>query len=145
RLVDFRNIQDWTVANHNTAHASDVQWLNVQVKAISEKEPQRNIFIFTHHCPTVDARTVAPQNRDSPASSGFSTDLSSQPCWTNANVVLWGFGHTHFNCDFVDTETNKRVVSNQAGYALVAESDFDSKKLFVLEKLGNVGISGYGS
>ncbi|CAK7213473.1 hypothetical protein SBRCBS47491_001812 [Sporothrix bragantina] len=75
RLVDFRNIRDWTVADHNAAHASDVQWLNEQVTSISDKEPTRNIVIFTHHCPSVDDRTIAPQNRDSPVSSGFSTDL----------------------------------------------------------------------
>ncbi|CAK7234087.1 hypothetical protein SCUCBS95973_008815 [Sporothrix curviconia] len=133
RLVDFRNIRDWTVADHNAAHADDVQWLNAQVASIEEKEPDRNIFIFTHHCPTVDERTIAPQNRNSPVSSGFATDLRRQPCWENSSVVLWAFGHTHFNCDYVDGMTKKRVVANQVGYALAAEGDFDSKKLFMLE------------
>ncbi|CAK7242393.1 MAG: hypothetical protein STHCBS139747_003883 [Sporothrix thermara] len=133
RLVDFRQIRDgWSVSDHNAAHASDVRWLNDQVAAIASGEPSRTIVIFTHHCPTLDNRTVAPQNQASPVSSGFSTDLSSQPCWTSPNVILWAFGHTHFNCDYVDSATGKRIVANQAGYAMAAEGDFDGKKVFEL-------------
>ncbi|KAL1893500.1 hypothetical protein Sste5346_006328 [Sporothrix stenoceras] len=137
RLVDFRDIQNWTVADHNAAHASDVRWLNAQVAEITRNDPARQIVIFTHHCPTTDVRTVAPQNVDSPVSSGFSTDLKTQQCWTSDNVVMWTFGHTHFNCDFID-DRGKRVVANQAGYALSDKSDFDGKKLFVLERTLNV-------
>jgi hypothetical protein len=43
-------------------------------------------------------------------------------------VPLWGFGHTHFSCDFVHNGT--RVVSNARGYAHFGErTGFDLDKV----------------
>lgn len=46
-LNDFYHIDDWTVEEHNKAYTADLQWLNAQVKSISETEPDRKIIIFS--------------------------------------------------------------------------------------------------
>jgi hypothetical protein len=79
---------------------------------------------------------VDEKHRNSMVASGFSTDLSENECWTNPSVVMWAFGHTHFNCDYID-HIGKRVVSNQAGYASVEEKGFNAKKVFFLRRMQN--------
>ncbi|KAL2131009.1 hypothetical protein VTI74DRAFT_5668 [Chaetomium olivicolor] len=133
RLIDFRQILNWTVEDHVDAHLSDLRWLNAQVAQISQTQPQRQIVIFTHHSPTTDARAADQRHKGSPVASGFATDLSLEECWTNPSVVMWAFGHTHFSCDFVDGR-GKRVVANQRGYAMALQSAFDSEKTFVVGK-----------
>lgn len=141
RLVDFKQICNWTVDDHNQAHASDLAWLISQVSKITATEPQRRIAIMTHHSPTIDSRAADPKHIKSPVSSGFSTDLSRQICWQSKSVVFWAFGHTHFNCDFVD-ELGKRVVANQRGYASVPRATFNMKSMyFPLQKEAeNMGL-----
>ncbi|KAK2737853.1 hypothetical protein FQN55_000863 [Onygenales sp. PD_40] len=39
RLVDFRDIPQWTIQAHNLAHRSDLDWLNQQVLHITDEEP----------------------------------------------------------------------------------------------------------
>lgn len=132
RFVDFKQIREWDVDDHIEAHISDLTWLNTQVTKISKSEPRRAIVIFTHYTPTIDDKTIRKDNQTSSnVSSGFSTDLSKEECWTSSSVILWAFGHTHFNCDFVD-DFGKRVLANQMGYALAQEQTFDAKKIFTL-------------
>lgn len=127
-LNDFYNIQDWTVEQHNEAHAADLAWLNAQVGSIAEREPERRIVIFTHHRPTVASGAVDPAHANSKISSGFASDLSAEVCWSTGNVGVWAFGHTHFNCDFVDEGSGKRVVTNQRGDYFQQSVGFDEGK-----------------
>ncbi|KAH7035629.1 uncharacterized protein B0I36DRAFT_239951 [Microdochium trichocladiopsis] len=132
-LNDFRVIGDgWDVAQHNAAFRGDLAWLNEQVMALSNSSNSKTkIVIFTHHCPTLDDRAIDPQHRGSPLTAGFASDLSKQPCVTtnttatNKGIVkLWAFGHTHYNCDFVDDDdggggeakSGIRFYTNQRGY-----------------------------
>ncbi len=131
-LNDFYHIKDWTVEDHEKAYISDLEWLNAQVASISNAEPHRKLVIFTHHSPTTDERAVDPAHARSPISSGFSTDLSLESCWTNPNVKIWAFGHTHFNCDFKDDKTGKRVLTNQKGYYFAQATGFDEKMVVEL-------------
>jgi hypothetical protein len=133
RLVDFTKIREWSVVDHNTAHRGDVEWLNKTVKEIEEKEPARQVVVFTHHCPTEDERATDPRYRDSPVSSGFVVDLRGEECWKSKAVVMWGFGHTHWSCDYED-EYGKRVVANQKGYLTAPEKAFVLKKPFIVGK-----------
>lgn len=127
-LNDFYHIKDWTVDAHCAAHDADRMWLNDQVFGIAKSEPHRKIVIFTHHSPVAnDARSIDPARVNSPVSSGFATDLSGEGCWTNPLVRVWAFGHTHYNCDFVDEKTTKRVVANQRGYYFAQAEGFDPK------------------
>ncbi|KAL1620026.1 hypothetical protein SLS56_009839 [Neofusicoccum ribis] len=127
-LNDFYYIEDWTVEQHTAAHVSDVAWLNEQVTTLATEEPHRKIIIFTHHSPTSDPRTMKPENANSKLSSGFLTDLSAEPYWTFPNVKVWAYGHTHFNCDFADENTNLSVFSNQRGYYFSQAQGFDIQK-----------------
>ena len=116
RFVDFRDIIDWEVEDHNDCHRADLQWLNNEVEKIVEEDSERKIIVFTHYSPSVDERTRNPKYSKSPVDSGFMTDLSGQKCWTKPNVKLWAFGHTHYSLDFKDEITGKRVIANQKGY-----------------------------
>jgi len=121
---DFRRIENWTVEDHNKAFLEDLSWLNSQVKSITDTEPDRRIVILTHHSPTTSPESINPAHSQSKISWGFSTDLSGEVCWTSRNVKVWVFGHTHFNCDFIDNDTGKRVVTNQRGHEAAG---FDEK------------------
>ena len=132
-LNDFYYINNWTIGNHNNAHAVDLAWLNNQVATISTSEPGRKIVIFTHHSPTTrHPRAVDPAHSGSAIGSGFASDLSGEECWKNAKVCMWAFGHTHFNFDFAVQEGNdheKRIVSNQRGYYFKQARNFDVEKV----------------
>ena len=41
RLVDFKDILQWTIDDHNDPHESDLAWLNAQVPQITKEEPNR--------------------------------------------------------------------------------------------------------
>jgi hypothetical protein len=43
-------------------------------------------------------------------------------------VIAWAFGHTHFNCDFVEPGSRKRVVANQRGCYFQQAVGFDGRK-----------------
>jgi Calcineurin-like phosphoesterase len=131
-LNDFHNIEDWDVHMHRKAHESDLQWLNEQVRSISHTEPKRKIIILSHHSPVFGGQATDPKHAESLYTSGFSTDLSGEECWKNSSVKVWAFGHTHFNCDYRDEETGKRVMTNQRGYYSAQAPGFDLEKVVTL-------------
>ncbi|CAJ2506274.1 Uu.00g004040.m01.CDS01 [Anthostomella pinea] len=111
---DFYHIDGWTVEQHSARFATELAWLNEQVAAL--RGEGRKAVVLTHYSPTMDDRAVDPRHRSSPIQTGFATDLKDQLCWTSEVVKVWAFGHTHFNCDFVDEKSRKRVMANQRGY-----------------------------
>ncbi|KAI1109639.1 Ser/Thr protein phosphatase superfamily [Nemania sp. NC0429] len=125
-VQDFYKTEDWTVEKHGTLFTEELAWLNSQVDALAAEK--RKIAIFTHFSPTVDDRATDPRHRNSRISSGFATDISGEICWKSPHVKLWAFGHTHFNCDFV--EAQKRVVAHQRGYYFSQSRAFDLEKVF---------------
>ncbi|KAK2596903.1 hypothetical protein N8I77_012788 [Diaporthe amygdali] len=139
RLMDFKQIHGWTVADHITAHRRDVEWLNQQVCEIKETEPHRSIVIFTHHSPTFDSRAVNPRHASSSVSTGFCSDLTHEACWKSEAVVFWGFGHTHFNCDFVQ-DYGQRVVANQKGYKECWQDEYDAGKIYIIGRACSSGL-----
>ncbi|KAI9733669.1 MAG: hypothetical protein M1834_003271 [Cirrosporium novae-zelandiae] len=130
-LNDFYYIDNWSVARHSEAHMEDLNWLNAHVKSITECEPHRKIIILTHYCPTISSQAVDPAHADSRISSAFSSDLADEVCWTSQSVKVWAFGHTHFNCDFVDPITGKRIIANQRGYYFSQSTGFNEKTVIV--------------
>ncbi|KAI1332866.1 Ser/Thr protein phosphatase superfamily [Xylariaceae sp. FL0255] len=125
-IQDFYKTEDWTVEKHSALFAEELAWLNSQVDALGPEE--RNIAIFTHFSPTVDSRATDPRHRNSRIASGFATDISGEICWKSPHVKFWAFGHTHFNCDFV--EARKRIVAHQRGYYFSQASAFNLEKVF---------------
>lgn len=128
-LNDFYYIKNWTVGQHTAAHESDLAWLNSQVSQIAKSDPQRKIVILTHHSPTMDKRAIDIVYENSPISSGFVTDLSGEECWKNPQVCFWAFGHTHYNCDFREEATGKRIVTNQRKYYFSEAKGFNPAKV----------------
>lgn len=125
-LNDFFRIESWTVEEHTLAHKREVAWLNSRVTALSQEHPDRQIIVFTHHSPTVDARTINPRTAGSKISSGFVTDLRNEACWLGERVVLWAFGHTHYNFPhWKDEDSGTLVYSNQRGYYFAQASGFE--------------------
>jgi hypothetical protein len=123
RVNDFYGIEKWSVADHNAAHRSDVEWLQRELAALSEKEPSRRVIVLTHHSPTM---VSDPRYRDSPLTSVFSTDLVPRQ-FDGSQICVWGFGHTHYNSDF--TAGGVRLFSNQRGYVHDLSVGFDVKKV----------------
>ncbi|KAI1976837.1 hypothetical protein LOZ53_001367 [Ophidiomyces ophidiicola] len=131
RLADFKTISDWGVPDHNAAHQSDLNWLNSQVSEISDKEPQRQIMIFSHHSPCTEDRAVDARHRGSQAMSGFATDLREELCWKSPAVRVWAFGHTHFNVSFTD-ERGLEVIANQKGYSIIPKGTFNPDRVYTI-------------
>lgn len=127
-LNDFYQIAEWDTDLHTKAHLSDLAWLNEEVSTISNTEPARTIIIFTHHSPHQGPAAADPAHVGSKLTSGFSTDLSDQECFLNQAVSTWVFGHTHFNCDFVDEVVGTRFVTNQRGYYFAQAKGFGVEK-----------------
>jgi hypothetical protein len=113
-INDFYYTAGWSVEQHNAAFERDLAWLNAEVTAL--QGGGHTIVVLTHYSPTVDVRASDPRHQASPITSGFATDLRVATCWRSRDVKLWAFGHTHFNCEFVDDSTDKRVFTNQRGY-----------------------------
>ena len=106
-----------------------MEWFDSQVETISRDKPARKVVILTHHLPTIYWESVNPKYENSTISSGFSTDLNDRTCWKNDKVKVWAFGHTHYNCDYVDDGTQKRVVTNQRGYYFAQAEGFEDGKI----------------
>ncbi|KAF3937946.1 hypothetical protein ABW19_dt0201654 [Dactylella cylindrospora] len=128
-INDFYHISSWTVTSHSASHVSDLSFLNSTVASISSTSPRRKIIIFTHYAPTLEGSNPDPKYRNSKISSGFASDLTGEECWRSENVKVWGFGHTHYNVDFVEEGTGKRVVANQRGYYFRQAEGFDGEKV----------------
>jgi hypothetical protein len=134
---DFSEIEDWTVDARNSAHQSDVGWLDSQVENIARHEAHRKIVVFTHHSPTMLEAANDPRQLQDVAQVqlAFVTDLSDQVCWTSTNFRLWAFGHAHFNWDFEYLVTKKRAVAKRKGYRKSGLEIFDPSKVVIVETL----------
>lgn len=123
KIQNFRQIQDWTIDDHNAAHDADHAWLLREIQSICKENQKlrkqdqpRSILVVTHHAPSL-RKTSSPRHENNPWSCAFGTDLLSH---TAVGVKVWVFGHTHYTTEFVYRGTN--VVSNQRGYVLWVDS-----------------------
>ena len=128
-LWDFYDIAEWAV-EHNEAHASDISWLQTQLQLLSAEDRKRKVFVMTHHSPTLAAEANDPKHRNSEISSGFVTDILAPGEKLLEGIDVWGFGHTHFNCDFV--LDGVRVCANQRGYYFKLSEGFDGEKIICI-------------
>ncbi|KAI2606577.1 hypothetical protein GGR54DRAFT_644191 [Hypoxylon sp. NC1633] len=128
-INDFYNTSDWAVEEHDAAFERELNWLNEKVTSLEGS--RRKVVILTHYSPTLDERASDPKHRNSSIRSGFASDLNDQPCWQSDIVKVWAFGHTHFNCDFVDEKTGKRVVTNQRGYSFSQSEGWEDKVIVI--------------
>ncbi|KAI0472541.1 Ser/Thr protein phosphatase superfamily [Xylariaceae sp. FL0804] len=123
---DFYLTEDWTVEQHTATFEEELQWVNSQVA--EAQNAGRRCVVFTHYSPTADQRATEPRYANDPKRSGFRTELRGEGCFRSQAVGLWAFGHTHFNCDFVDEETGTRVLANQRGMYFSQSAAFEVGK-----------------
>lgn len=101
-----------TIDDTNLLHEAEC----VSLERVLETTHQP-VIVFTHHAPLItgvaDPKYEKPDRR---LNYAFCTDLSR---FMQPRVKLWGFGHTHFSCDFTRNET--RVITNAAGYEFGGE------------------------
>ncbi|OAA35031.1 hypothetical protein NOR_08123 [Metarhizium rileyi] len=129
---DFFLIKDWTVADHNNAHQRDLSWLNDEVAMLEGQCTTTNIIILTHWSPSQLPAVTDPKHIGSPITSGFSTNLVDERCFTSYKVKTWAFGHTHYNCHVEMERENGagmlRLLANQRGYYFAQADGFDVGK-----------------
>ncbi|KAH3945052.1 hypothetical protein HBI25_149300 [Parastagonospora nodorum] len=135
-LNDFFQIDSWDVQAHNEAHLRAIAWLNAEVAHLEQLDT--TTIVLSHWSPSTDVRSVDPRHSASPISSGFSTDLSSQPCFQNKNFKVWAFGHTHYNCDFMADRRRDagplRLLTNRRDYFAQADG-LDREEIVALGSL----------
>lgn len=127
KLADFRQINGWSVDEHNQEHEKDVQWLQDEIESINDNEPERTIIVATHHAPTHHL-TSKPEYANNAWRFGFATDLLERRVrhWRGFDAVhTWVFGHTHWNTAF--KFQHMHVKANQRGYPLGAAGIAGSK------------------
>ncbi|KAI1646068.1 uncharacterized protein F4817DRAFT_366271 [Daldinia loculata] len=110
---------NYDVRKHMLAHFDTMSYLSHEVAALAHEDPRRSIIILTHHCPTLNTEAVGqpPVVDRGGMKYRYACDLTKEHPWIEADAVkLWAFGSTHYNCDYVDEKTRKRVYSNQRGY-----------------------------
>ncbi|KAK1225218.1 hypothetical protein PQX77_011898 [Marasmius sp. AFHP31] len=131
-LTDFKRISSFTPATYAELHKQDLSFLKEEIRHIRTHEPERRILVLTHHAPTVEG-TSDPKfhsnGSEDPMKSAFATEFSEDPNVWGKPVVMWAFGHTHWNCDFVRNDV--RVYSNQRGYK-GGSPGFDAAKVVTI-------------
>ncbi|KAL4992668.1 Metallo-dependent phosphatase-like protein [Aspergillus falconensis] len=137
-IQDFRNIQDWTVDDHNATHDSDLAWLLGEINSSQTKHKAQSkkqiLLVVTHHAPSTKG-TSSPQYAKSPWSSAFGTDVLPRIS-KSVGIKAWVFGHTHYTTEFKHGQV--RVVSNQRGYVLSRSDTAGAKDGFDVEKVIHV-------
>lgn len=109
---DFKRIQEWTVAKHNEQHNGDLECLEESLRAIQEREPDRQIIIVTHYAPVFE-RVCHPKNELNDVSQCFSSNALEhlRKAGLLQSVSHWIFGHTHWNTNI--KVGGLRLISNQ--------------------------------
>lgn len=96
------------------------------------------IMIFTHWSPSKDTRAIDPRHATSSITSAFSTDLSGERCFQSEKVIIWAFGHTHYNCDFLverkEGAGSLRLLTNQRGYHFGQVNGYGGKTVEIYER-----------
>ena len=102
KIQDFCRIGNWTTADHNNEHKTDVKWLKANTKQIRANASYgtHRIFVVTHHAP-VRSGSSNPKHEQNPWTDTFATELLDVGENQEGNplqaVNYWIFGHTLFN------------------------------------------------
>jgi len=75
------------------------------------KEKNEKVVVLTHHSPILDGSE--PKYLNSPLQGGFCSNLEDM---MGDPVILWLFGHTHYQMDVLRNKT--RVITNATGYPM---------------------------
>lgn len=129
-MNDYRSIyvgkKEVTVKETNKWHEQSVRYLYEKIT-----ESKLPVVVLTHHAPlmkgTSDPKYENSSDPDTKLTNhGFATNLESL---MKPNLFFWGFGHTHWCCDF--THRNVRIYSNPRGYD--TDEKYRSNQIIKLE------------
>jgi hypothetical protein len=111
-LNDYHLIPGFTVELNNELHRIFMEDLTLEIKQCLEEG--KDLVVLTHHAPLLENTSHMKyliEGRKRGTNQAFATDLSE--CMEKP-IVFWGFGHTHYCCDFM--YGNVRIYSNAKGY-----------------------------
>lgn len=127
-INDFCQITDWTVKTHNEEHEKAKLFLREATKKYSKEHNCKLIGLF--HYPPLNRNVCAPEfeveDKKTPLSTAFCTDLSSEPWFDRLQIII--FGHTHWNEE--QTKNGVQLISNQRGYKEEMTRAFVKDKVF---------------
>jgi len=106
-----------TVEDTNRWHEESLAFLKQELAS----HPQQPTMVLSHHAPLVRGTSAPAYERPGRAvSRAFATDLSSLIV-AHPQLRLWGFGHTHWRCQFQFHHCT--IVSHPRGYSYTQKVD----------------------
>jgi len=104
----------------NIWHFQQVDWIVKTVEEIRLAKPEQKVVVLTHHAPS-SFECLWPETRGTEMAFMQYDELEHL---MKTPMVVWAFGHTHHNSDYIRGE-GVRVVSNQCGYILLEKKPSD--------------------
>eukprot|EP01084_Bolivina_argentea_P215966 366790_1 len=112
----------------NNIYMDHLKWIIEETKIA--KDENKKVIVLTHHAPT-SYLSIQPTDRYIDDISYF-MNFTSLEFLFDMPIMLWCFGHTHYNTDFLvesdDKEWITRICSNPQGYYMENEGKFESDK-----------------
>jgi len=111
-LNDLYQIKGFDFDAYRKQHLFEQDWIAKEIDKATKEN--KKVIVFTHHCPTTikEASPVGEEAYRCEIELGIGcSDLSKL---FSENVLIWAFGHTHWNID--EKVNGTRVVSNQVCY-----------------------------
>jgi len=111
-LNDLTQISGFDFDTYRKQHLFERDWISKEI-GFAVKE-NKKVIVFTHHCPTT-IKQASPESEE-----GYYCEIelgigcSDLSKLFSENVLIWAFGHTHWNID--QNVNGTRVVSNQVCY-----------------------------
>ena len=100
-------IHDITHQIYNRYHERDLAYIKTMIELCKKKNLK--MVVMTHYAPT--KKLLSKKNLKDRYNTLYATSLDD--IINIENMVLWIYGHTHYNLDI--TENGTRLVSNQLG------------------------------
>jgi len=97
------------VSDTNAFHEDEKTYIANEIKLA--KENKEKVVVLTHHSPILDGSD--PKYDNDALQGGFCSNLENI---MGDPVILWLFGHTHYQKDVLRNKT--RVITNATGYPM---------------------------
>ena len=123
-ITDTQSINDFKFINEkldtfiskdlfNKLHYESVKYIKDEI----DNNNNEKIIVITHF-PPIQKNTSSPKyvNEKQHIKDYFSSNILLDFKNQSDKILCWIHGHTHHSNDFIEPETNIRVISNQLGY-----------------------------
>ena len=115
-----------TIEQYQELHKESCNYILKELK----KHNNKNIIIMTHFPPSQNGTSnIKYKNQSQNLKDYFASNFINEINEKN-NIICWIYGHTHFS-NFIDSNKNFKLVSNQMGYLDEAnDTNFNEDGLF---------------